>query len=149
MKNIFEPDSYNEIMQRIDKLQPNAQKQWGKMDLAQMLAHCSEPLYIALAEKPGQGGGLMALLFGKMAKKTVLEEKPFKHGLPTAKDFVQNEPKDFNTEKERLKGLVARLYAGKDTMPTRKHPFFGQMTPAEWSRAMYKHIDHHLRQFGV
>ena len=148
MKNLFETDTYNEIMLRIDKLKVDAPRQWGKMNVNQMLAHCSEPLYLALGEKQGKRS-LMSLIFGKMAKKIVLEEKAFKQSLPTDKNFIIAETKDFSTEKEKLKGLVARLYAGKETMPTRKHHFFGQMTPDEWARSMYKHIDHHLTQFGV
>jgi hypothetical protein len=149
MKNLFETNAYNEILQRLDKLTPASQRQWGKMDVSQMMAHCSEPLYIALGDKQGKRT-LMGFLFGKIAKKSIVGEQPFKRSLPTAKEFLVSGQKDFNAEKEKLKGLINRFYAAKDTMPAvSKHFFFGEMTAAEWSQSTYKHLDHHLQQFGV
>jgi len=149
MKNLFETEAYKEIQQRLDKLKPDAQRQWGKMDVSQMMAHCSEALHIALGDKQGKST-LIGFLFGKMAKKSIVGEQPFKRSLPTAKEFLITEQKDFKAEKEKLKGLISRFHAAKDTMPAvSKHFFFGNMTAAEWSHSTYKHLDHHLQQFGA
>ena len=82
-------------------------------------------------------------------RSSILGEKPFNKNSPTDPTFVVSEPRDFNAERARLTGLIHRFAergeaaAGKET-----HAFFGKMTGQEWGELMYKHIDHHLRQFG-
>ena len=60
------------------------------------------------------------------------------------------DPREFAREKERLKQSVQEFHRGGEAKcTTLPHPFFGEITPAEWAMGMYKHLDHHLRQFGV
>lgn len=149
MNSIYEPATIQELTHRIDTLKPGSQRQWGKMDVAQMLAHCSIPLEVALGERIGQRT-LMGRIFGRFAKSIVTNEAPFKQGLPTNPDFIIPDQRDFSVEKQRLKNVLNRFStAGAAKMENRKHPFFGILTAKEWSNAMVKHIDHHLRQFGV
>lgn len=149
IKNIHDPKVLNELMARLDKLTPDTERKWGKMDVSQMLAHCAEPLRMALGDMQGKRT-LLALLFGRMAKPTIVNDKPFKQGLPTAKEFVMTGEKDFYTEKEKLAGLIKRFSAKTEAELTgRRHAFFGDMTASDWSRSQYKHLDHHLQQFGV
>ena len=78
------------------------------------------------------------------------DDKPFKKNLPTDKSFIVVDRRDFNKEKERLIGVISNFSAvGTEAMNNRKHPFFGKLTATEWSTSMLKHLDHHLRQFGV
>jgi len=57
---------------------------------------------------------------------------------------------DLGTERERLRGLIERFTAAGPAGGTmHPHSFFGRLTPEEWATLMYKHLDHHLRQFGV
>jgi hypothetical protein len=149
MKNVHEPAISQEIIQRFEKLTPASQRQWGKMDVAQMMAHVSSALEINLGDREGKRG-LMAKLFGKMAKKSVTNEKPFKQGLPTDPSFVVTDSRDFNKERERVIALIKRLSASDpEKLAANAHPFFGKMTAQEWNNLNYKHFDHHLRQFGA
>jgi hypothetical protein len=79
----------------------------------------------------------------------VVDETPFKQNLPTNPDFIMADEHDFNTEKQRLLGVLGRFSSASQALDGRKHPFFGKLTTTEWSNSMVKHLDHHLRQFGV
>jgi len=148
MQNIFEASTARELTDRINRLSPDSQRQWGKMNVAQMMAHTCLPMEVALGEKEGKRT-LMGRLIGPLVKKIVTDEKPFKQSLPTNPDFIIVDEKDFNTEKQRLIAVLGRFSkAGEKTMESRRHPFFGKLTGKEWSNAMVKHLDHHLRQFG-
>ena len=148
MKDIFDPAEAAALKQRIETLLPTSQALWGKMNVAQMLSHLQAPIEVALGEKKLKKS-LAGWLFGRMARKTLLNEKPFGKSLPTDSSYIRKGTHDFNTEQQRLLVLITKLVvAGKDGLTRDPHPFFGKMTPEQWSWSLHKHIDHHLRQFG-
>ena len=149
MKSIYEASTLRELTQRIDLLKPDTQRQWGKMDVGQMMAHCSAALEISLGDKPLKRS-LMGILIGGFARKVITDEKPFKQNMPTVGEFIVRDAREFDKERQRLKVLLTRMsQGGMKGMENRKHPFFGPLTPMEWSNSQFKHLDHHLRQFGV
>ena len=149
MKNLFSANDNNEIIERISKLSPGTKPVWGKMRVEQMLAHAQSPLYVALGEKEFKGG-LMAFLFGKIAKKQLVKDEPFKKNLPTAPSFVVKDERNFDEEKKHLIDLVQRFgKADPEQIAKKPHPFFGKLTADEWNLLQVKHLDHHLRQFGA
>lgn len=94
--------------------------------------------------------GLIALFFGKMAKKVLTNEIHFKHNLPTDKAFIIVEQRKFEEEKLRLIEHVKRFSNdGSKGLTQEPHPFFGKLTSEEWDILQWKHMDHHLRQFGA
>ncbi len=149
VKSLFQPDAVNEVTSRIDKLQPTTQHQWGKMDVAQMMAHCSATLDVA------SGRLLLPRMFigrilGPFVRPLFTNDKPFSKNGPTDKKFVIADQRDFAQEQEQLKVRIRRFHEGGEAQCTRHpHSFFGPLTPHEWATGMYKHLDHHLRQFGV
>jgi len=153
MKKLFDPLENNLIKERVNKLTPDSKALWGRMNVAQALAHLQTPMLVAFGELQLEGG-VMAFLFGKMAKKQMLEDKPFKKNMPTVKEFKftgKNLPgKDFEKEKTILLSYIDRFITkGPGAIVNKKHPFFGPMTEEEWDKLQWKHLDHHLRQFGV
>ena len=149
MKNLFQPDAVNEVVSRIDKLQPTAQRQWGKMDVAQMMAHCSAALDMA-SGRLNLPRIFLGRMIGPFVKPIYANEKPFSRNNPTDKKLVVSDRRDFLREQEQLRLKSRQFHEGGEARCTRHpHPFFGALTPQEWSRGMYKHLDHHLRQFGV
>jgi len=149
MKNLFQPEAVDEVIARIDTLQPATQRQWGKMDVAQMMAHCSAALDMASGQLilPRL---LIGRLLGPFVKPIYTNEKPFSRNNPTDKKLVMADQRDFRREQDRLKLKVRQFHEGGEGGCTRHpHPFFGELTPQAWSRGMYKHLDHHLRQFGA
>ncbi|MBX7152175.1 DUF1569 domain-containing protein [bacterium] len=149
MKNLFQREAMNEILSRIDRLSPQSQRQWGKMDVAQMLAHCVVSMEVATDQKylPWM---FIGKVLGRFFKSNFVDEKPFKKNNPTHSTFIMTGQHDFAAEKERLKNLVRQFTEGGEVKCT-KHPhaFFGPLTEMEWATGMYKHLDHHLRQFGA
>jgi len=93
---------------------------------------------------------VLGRLIGGLVKKMVLGPKPFKPNGPTAKEFVVREPQDFSTAQAEMVATVQGFTRGGPGGLTRKpHPFFGAMSTEDWDVLMVKHLDHHLRQFGV
>ena len=149
MKTLFQTDTVGEIMQRLDKLHPAAERQWGKMDVAQMMAHCSAAMDMASGELK-LPRLLIGRILGPLVKPIYTNEKPFTRSSPTDKKLIIADARDFQRERELLKAKVRQFCEGGEAQCTKHpHPFFGDLTPEAWSRGMYKHLDHHLRQFGA
>lgn len=148
MKSLFNPTVNKEMIDRILKLNAENKPFWGKMSAAQMIAHSQAPFKVAFEELKLKRG-MIGILFGGIAKKRMLGPDPFGKNLPTDKSFKINGQPDFDKEKNKLIEYVLRFAkAGHDGITKEAHPFFGKMKPEEWDTLMYKHLDHHLRQFG-
>ena len=150
MRNLFDAARAEEVKKRILRLGPDSERLWGRMSAAQAVAHCSAGLELALGDKlPPQM--LLGRIIGRMLKPKVLgNDEPMRRNSPTVKGLVVQDERDLGKEQERLRGLIDRFASGGPAGCT-KHPhsFFGRLTPEEWAILMYKHLDHHLRQFGV
>jgi hypothetical protein len=147
MKSFFEEGVHEEIKERLEKLSESTVANWGKMNAAQMMHHCQRPLNIVLNKnhynlKPNW---LIQLLF----KKSMYNDKPWKKNLPTVKGFAIKEDKNFNDEKLQLVELLDELHSQKDQETWPDHPIFGRLSKEQWGKMQYKHLDHHLRQFGA
>ena len=150
MKNLFEPAAFNEITDRTAKLRPDSERQWGKMSVAQMLAHCSAAIEMAEG-KVTPPRILLGRLLGPLAKKSlIVNGEPMRRNAMTEKSALVTDERDFMVERLRLRESIDRFASGGPGICT-KHPhfFFGPLTPVEWAVLMYQHLDHHLRQFGV
>ncbi len=149
MDSIFAPDVLTDFKKRIDSLTPESQRQWGKMSVDQMLAHCALAVE-ATINGPQTKRSALSLIFGKIAKKSMFGDKEVKKNLPTDKNFVVADKRFFEFEKQRLKNALDTLSkGGPDKIAEKPHVFFGKMTAAEWDVLTCKHIDHHLRQFNA
>ncbi|MBS1752508.1 MAG: DUF1569 domain-containing protein [Ferruginibacter sp.] len=149
MKNLFDKETYTEIINRISKLTPQSQRQWGKMTVSQMLAHCKEAFTVPLSDKK-LPRIFMGRLIGWAFKKMLYNDKPWKRNLPTAPNFLIKDDRDFEKEKLELTELINQFYnGGPANVGKFPHPMFGTYTSEQWGKSMYKHLDHHFTQFGV
>lgn len=149
MKSIFDPLVFQEILGRIARLTPGAPRQWGKMSPAQMLEHSARAVEMALGRGP-QKQMWLGKLIGWIFKSQFLGEKPFQKNAPTGPDFVVRGEPDFAETRNRLVSVVRELHAlGEGGVEGHVHGFFGALKGAEWGVTQYKHLDHHLRQFGA
>ena len=146
VKNLFEPAVKQDIINRINKLTPDSKALWGKMNVGQMLAHCQMPIGVADGTHKLKRT-LFGRLVGPMVKSMLYNDKPFKRSLPTDKSFLMTDPKDFEIEKQKLLAMVSNFTEAGIVNET--HTFFGKLTKEQWSKGTWKHIDHHLKQFGV
>ena len=149
MQNLFNTADRDAVLGRLEALQPTGTRQWGTMTAAQALAHCSLALEMACGERK-KPQALLGRLVTPFIRSTVLGEKPMGRNAPTDRDLVVADDRDFAAEQRRLAGMIDRFVRlGPDAAGTQVHSFFGRFTGDEWGRLMYKHVDHHLRQFGA
>lgn len=151
MKYIFEKSTTEEVIARIGKLTPATSPLWGKMTVSQMLAHCCVTYEMLFEpEKFPKPNFLMRLMLKFLVKPTVTGSVPYKKNLRTAPAFLITEDKDFETEKKRLIDFLQKVQdLGENYFEGRESHSFGKLSKEEWSTMFYKHLDHHLEQFGV
>lgn len=147
--SIVSPEANAEFILRIRALSVHSSPQWGRMNVAQMLDHCKIVLQSALGEVKLKRVWI-GLLIGKTFKKQILGTQGFGKNIPTLKEAKISDKREFESEQEQVIALLQRFASGGiQVLTTRVHPFFGKMSPEEWDVFEAKHLDHHLRQFGV
>ncbi|EDP97998.1 DUF1569 domain-containing protein [Kordia algicida OT-1] len=151
MKSLFDPNVHSEIQSRIESLTPDTTASWGKMSVGQMCTHCQKPLELSMGKigLSGKKPGFMKRMVFKLYKPLMYNDKPWSKNLPTVRDFVVADEKDVAAEKAKLSALVTEFHQQKDTTQWPAHPMFGKFTHEQWGKMQYKHLDHHLTQFGV
>ena len=150
MKNIFDKDTVNDLIHRVNNLSANQDRQWGEMDVAQMLAHCCITYEMAYDDKHKKATGVKKLMLKLFVKPIVVNEKPYTKNGRTAPAFIITGKKEFEHEKQRLLSYIIKTQElGESYFEGKESNSFGSMTSTEWNNSFYKHIDHHLKQFGV
>lgn len=150
MKNLWQPDTVQELKDRLARLSPDTPRLWGKMTAAQAVAHCSIGMELALGDRRPPRMFIGRLIGGMIKAKAFQENEPMRRNSPTIPGFQVTDDRDLDLARDILCALIDRFAAaGPAGCTTHPHSFFGYLTPDEWSFWMYKHIDHHLQQFGV
>lgn len=150
MKNLFDTTLVSEVKSRVAAMRPESNRLWGTMTPAQALEHCSRGFEIASGDRVPPRM-FVGRLIGSFVKPLMLkDDAPMRRNSPTVPDLVVTDARDLHSEQARLSALIDRFATrGPQGCTTQPHSFFGRMTPDEWAILMYKHVDHHLRQFGV
>ena len=150
MTNLFDTATVADIKTRVRDVQSESERHWGTMNAAQALAHCAGGMEMALGDvRPPRL--LIGRVFGPVVKRLALkDDAPMRRNSPTVPQMVVADTREVGHERERLCTLIDRFVAaGPAGCTSNPHSFFGRMTPQEWAILMYKHLDHHLRQFGA
>lgn len=150
MNNLFNQADTFVILSRIEKLSPNAEKQWGKMTVNQMLAHCNVSLETAMGLNFPERVGFVGRIFGALLKPGFFGEKPFPKNSQTDKNYIITDNPNFEAEKAKVLSQI-KLFSegGPAKCTTHIHAFFGKLTAEEYAIMQWKHFDHHLKQFGA
>ena len=150
MKNFFDQSVSDKTITRINLLSNASQPKWGRMTVAQMLAHCSVMFEMIFSDKHPQASFLKKIFLKVFVKNIVIGEKPYPKHLATTAQFLITDSKQFDDEKERLIGLINKTQKlGGNYFKNKISLSFGKLSEKEWSNMLYKHLDHHLKQFGV
>jgi hypothetical protein len=153
VKNLFEPILVEETKQRVLQLHPQSQRLWGKMTVAQTLAHCASGLEMAMGVIKPKRAPFPGYVIGLLIKPLVFgNDKPMRRNSPSLPELFSADPAqcDFDRERCSLIAAIDRFAQERAACCSQHpHPFFGPLAPQQWAIIMYKHIDHHLRQFGV
>lgn len=148
MPSIFNPTDNQKIIERINHLTPESQNLWGKMTVDQMLSHCIAPIDILLGHSQIKANIIFRLL-GRLVKRKLINAPEFSKNSPTAPEFIRKGNYNFEKTKLELIEKIKKFQEGTKIIKTNKHPFFGPMSTQDWDILQWKHLDHHLRQFGV
>ena len=149
MENLFNPADRATLQRRLSQLQPTSARQWGKMNPAQMLAHCAAAMEMACGDRQ-KPQAFLGKLITPFIRSAVLGPTPLRRNSPTNPDMLIGDEREFAAERQRLEKLVDRFCeAGPDAAGRQIHSFFGQFSGEQWGRLAFKHLDHHLRQFGA
>lgn len=150
LPNIFTQSVSNEVISRINKLTPATQALWGKMNVSQMLAHCCVTYEMVFENIHPKPNFFMRIILKTMVKKTVVNEEPYTKSNPTAPAFIIKGDKNFEEEKTRLVNYISKSQQlGESFFDNKESLSFGKLSITEWNNMFYKHLNHHLSQFGV
>lgn len=150
LPNVFDRNVADGLIERINQLTPESLPKWGKMDVAKMLAHSNVTYEYVFDERNDKPNFIVKAILKNFVKSKVVGEAPYAHNSPTGPAFIMNSDKDFQKEKQRLIAYIYRIVqTGSVPFEGKESTSFGVMTSEEWNNMMYKHIDHHLTQFGV
>ncbi len=150
LPNIFTKIVSEQIINRINNLTPNSQAKWGKMNVAQMLAHCNVTYEMIYENKHPKPNSFLKLILKTMVKHTVVNEKPYGIGSRTAPAFLIVDERIFEDEKKRLIDFIIKTQQlGEKHFEGKESHSFGKLKSSEWNNMFYKHLNHHLSQFGV
>jgi hypothetical protein len=149
MKNILDPQVFAEVNLRIDRLKADTARQWGTMSPAQMLWHCRQQVGVGTGELKVKN--MFPAPVSWLLKKTFAGRVPFGKGMSTIPGIEAGarEGLHFENEKAALKTDLAAFIKLPTESILKTHPIFGTMTDDDWGQIIYKHLDHHLRQFGL
>lgn len=150
MMDIFSEKDVKSCIERIDRLDKNTRPKWGKMTVSQMLAHCNVAYDMIYSDKYPKPNPLKKFLLRTFLKPILVNDKPYKPGSPTSKDFKIVDQMDFELEKSKLIAHIQKTSnLGSDFFDGKESHSFGKLTAHEWNRMLGKHVEHHLNQFGV
>lgn len=150
MKNIFEASVTQELVNRINQLTPQTKPLWGKMSSDQMLAHCNVTYELVFDTKHPKPGAFKKFMLKAFVKKIVVNEAPYPKNSRTAPEFLITTTKNFEPEKKRLIEHIQKTQQlGETHFHNKESHSFGPLTKTEWNNMFYKHLEHHLSQFGV
>ena len=150
MKNIFTKEVSDEVVARISNLTAESQPQWGKMNVAQMMAHCNVPYDMVYTDKYPKPNAFARFFIKLVAKNMVVSEKPYPKNGRTAPEFLITDERDYEKEKQQLIAHVQKTQElGEAHFDGKESHAMGKLNKTEWNNLFYKHINHHLNQFGV
>jgi hypothetical protein len=151
MKNLFNLNDREQLIRRIETLEPTNKRNWGRMTIHQILVHLSDPFRHSLGEKHAidQNNAVFQSFFGKCMVRFI----PWPKAAPTAGEFLpgfgMTEPIDFNSDKQSLLLLIHRFVNVPPDFRFHPHPLFGPLSRKDFGRLYWRHLDHHLRQFSA
>jgi hypothetical protein len=146
MNTVWDADTRKELMRRLNGLKPDASPRWGKMNAAQMVGHVTDPLRAAMGEmKVADKNSPLRLA---PLRWLVIYKMPWPKGAPTAPEFIHAGPEDLQKNLDTLRTTLDRFCAHRNRR-FQSHAAFGSLSEKDWGCLTWRHLDHHLRQFGL
>ena len=148
--DLFTTSALDSAIARITALNPDSQPRWGRMSVSQMLAHVNVAYEMVYTPRHARPNPVLRMLLRLFVKRGVVGPAPYRQNTPTAPAFRISDPRDFAAERDRLVGYLRQVAdEGRARFEGRESLSFGPLRAEEWNVLFAKHLDHHLRQFGV
>lgn len=151
MKNLLENADREALIARLQHLGPDSRRRWGTMTAEQVIPHLTDPLRVAIGDRTAQP--LNSFMSMPVLSTFAVWWMPWPKGAPTAESFIQGKggtpPVEFERDKQTLLLTIHRFANHPENKPFHASPVFGPLSRRAWGRLMWRHLDHHLRQFGV
>ena len=144
MKNLLDRSVLNSTLKRLNSLNGSEKRVWGIMTEAQMLLHCRKQIEMALGKIPTKP--MFPRPIQWLSKITFGYYIPWPRNLVTAREMMVTKGESFEIEHEKLLEIISEFIEADEFHP---HSIFGNLTKEDWGLIIYKHLDHHLRQFGA
>jgi hypothetical protein len=144
VRTLLQTDDYQVVLARLNSLNGSEARLWGTMTVSQMPQHCCKQSEMALGRIPTKPmyprpiQWLSKVIFGYYI--------PWPKNLVTAPEMVVTRDEVFEIEYEKLLIAIPDFMKAEELFP---HSIFGNLTKEDWGLIIYKHLNHHLRQFGA
>ncbi|MBZ5679449.1 MAG: DUF1569 domain-containing protein [Acidobacteriia bacterium] len=152
MKTLRNPEDREEILRRLQAVQPGSPRRWGRMSSHQMICHLSDGFRLYLGEMTAKP---VPVSYPRLLLRWVALwlPMPWPTGFKTVPELDQHgggtPPAQFDADMRELRSLIERFTREPRDFAGITHPHFGKMSESAWMRLGYLHADHHLRQFGA
>ena len=147
MKSIWQDQSRCELNDRVGRLAWDRRAQWGKFTAPKMVCHLAESLKMAMGDL--NVAPKSSPIRYPPLKQLIVYLAPFPKGVPTAPELLARDPREWANDVADVQSLLARAGSARTTDSWPEHPVFGKLSTRAWGVLIYRHMDHHLRQFGA
>ena len=147
MKSIWQDQSRCELNDRVGRLAWDCRAQWGKFTAPKMVCHLAESLKMAMGDL--NVAPKSSPIRYPPLKQLIVYLAPFPKGVPTAPELLARDPREWANDVADVQSLLARAGSARTTDSWPEHPVFGKLSTRAWGVLIYRHMDHHLRQFGA
>lgn len=151
MRNLLNISDRDALISRLQQLNPDSRRRWGAMNATQVVPHLTDPLRVAIGDRAAQP--MNSVFSNPVVSALAVWWMPWPKGAPTAEEFIQGKggtpPGDFERDRQALLLSIHRFANHPENEAFQPNPVFGPLSRHAWGRLMWRHLDHHLRQFGV
>lgn len=148
MRSIFQPSACEEVLARLDRLLPESPQKWGRMGAPEVLPHLADGLRQALGEIPAKPVKSPLAVFP--VNWLLIHVLPWPKGKAKSPgEFLKRKPTRWEADLSECKRLVKAVHLRGPHADWPTSPTFGRISGASWGVLAYRHLDHHLRQFGA
>ena len=147
MKSIWQKEPRRELNDRVGRLAWDRGAEWGRFTAPKMVCHLADSLKMAMGDLKVSPKHL-PIRYPPL-KQLIIYVAPFPKSAPTAPELLAREPKAWVNDVEEVQSLLARAGSSRTTDSWPEHPAFGKLSKRAWGVLIYRHMDHHLKQFGA
>lgn len=147
MKSIWRDEDRRALNDRVGAVAWDGRAAWGKFTAPKMICHLADSLKMAMGDLPVAPKHL-PIRYPPL-KQLIIYAAPFPKSAPTAPELLAREPREWSSDIADVQGLLARAGSARTTDSWPEHPAFGKLSKRAWGVLIFRHMDHHLKQFGA